>query len=809
MTGVRQAEQPLYGAVIGSSVTRREDARLLRGEGVYLDDLDDRDGLHAAFVRSPLAHAEITGVDRDAARAAPGVVEVFTAHDLGPLLRPLPLVSPHPDLIHGRSPFPLASDRVRFVGEPVAMVLAEDRYLAEDACELVDVGYNELPAAVDLERASQAGTPLVHDDVPCNRAARCVQRVGHPDEAFAAAPLSIRRRFVIERSAGMPLETRGVIASFRPRIGELEVWDSTQVPTMLRQGLAELLGLDVTEIRVATPDVGGGFGTKVMVFYPEEVLIPWAAIQLGRTVKWTEDRAEHFVGSHHERKQIHDIELAADTDGRVLGLRDHFLHDNGAYASFGLDVPVVSASQIAGGYRIPHLEVSFDAIYTNTTQVSPYRGCGRPHACVALELAMDCLADQLGLDRMELRRRNFIAPDEFPYRRDGLSFADHQTVVLDSGNYAAGLDRVLDALEYNSFASEQLRAREQGRYIGLGLACYVEATGMGPYDGARVWVEPGDGRIHVAAGVATAGQSHATVLAQIVSQVLDVPVETVAVVTGDSAAFAKGAGAYASRSAVVAGNAVHRAATSLRTRALQLGAALLGANLDEVELVSGRVRVRSEPDRAVALAQIAASADPLAPGPDTEDLPAGEANVLEGPPLPDGTEPGLDIVAYYSPPGATWASGVHGARIEIDPETFEIRFEQYVCVHDCGTAINPMVVEGQVLGGIAQGIAGALYERLVYDEQGQLRNASLMDFLMPYATEIPAIECHHIQTPSALNELGIKGVGEAGVIAPAAVVLSAVRDALKHLGVELAEVPLSPALLHDAVSSARAPERSR
>jgi len=786
-------------AVIGQRIRRLEDGRLVRGEGAYVDDLDERGAGHVAFLRSPHAHAAIRSIDVARAAALPGVIAVFTHADLGSAGGPLPVVSPHDDLTHPVSPTPLAAGAVHFVGEPVAMVVAEDRYVAEDAAELIAVDYEELPVVVDLEAAAADGAVLVHASAPGNRAGRSRQRVGDPDAAFAVAPVIVRRRVVVERSAGMPLETRGVMARYDPRTRSLEVWDSTQAPTSIRAGLAGLLGLDEDDVRVVAPDVGGGFGTKVHLFYPEELLVPWAAVRLGRLVKWVEDRAEHFVGSHHERRQIHDVELAAEEDGRIIAIRDHFLHDNGAYSSYGLDVPLVAACQIAGPYRIPHIDVAFDAIYTNTTEVSPYRGCGRPQACMALESTVDALADELGLDRMELRRRNLIASAEFPYVRDGLTFADGKTVVLDSGDYAPALDCVLAALDYDGFAAEQARARADGRLIGLGLACYIEGTGLGPYEGARVRVRP-DGRVAVAAGVATQGQSHATTLAQVVAEVLTVPMSSVIVVTGDTAAFANGAGSYASRSAVVAGNAVHRAASTVRAKALRLGAVMLDTPPGEVELREGAV-VRLDDGRAVSLAQIAASSNPLLYGFHDADPPPAAAYGDDGPPLPDGEEPGLDAVGYYSPTAATWASGVHGAIVEIDPQTYEVAWRRYVCAHDCGTVLNPTVVEGQVIGGIAQGVGGALYERMAYDERGQLRNASFMEFLMPYATEVPPIEVHHVETRSPLNELGLKGVGEAGAIPPPAVLVSAVRDALKHLGVDVSSAPLSPTELFDRVSA--------
>lgn len=779
----------------GTRVPRIEDPRLLRGEGIYVDDVDDRGALHAAFLRSNVAHARIKRIDTAAAKAHPGVVAVYTAADLGRLDRPLPLLIPHPDLTEPRTQLPLARDTVFFVGETVAMVVASDRYVAEDAVDLIEIDYEPLPIVVDLEEAAAAGSPLVHADVPGNLACRNRQVVGDPDAAFAEADVVISERFSIERSAGMPMEGRGLVARWNARDEELTVWDSTQAPVSIRGGLASLLQLPESKVRVITPQTGGGFGTKVMMFYPEEVLIPWAAIELDEPIKWTEDRQEHFVGSNHERKQVHFIELAARKDGTVLGLRDRFLHDTGAYIPYGIAVAQVAAGQIAGPYRIPNIDVGFDAIYTNTTTVSPYRGAGRPHACLALEMAMERLADELGIDRMELRRRNFIAPDEFPWSREGILFADGNTVTMDSGDYGSMLEQVLDRIGYEGFAAEQEAAAAEGRLLGLGLAVYVEGTGLGPYEGARVHVHPITGKVHVAIALSTQGQSHETVFAQIAADALGVRPEDVILVAGDTGQFAWGVATFASRAGVVSGNAVQVAATKVREKALRLASNMLEADPEDLEIEDGQIMVKGAPGRAVSLRDVAIASNPLRYAFDedakaaTQFAPAHQEADLA---LPLGEEPGLRADGYYSPPGATWASGVHAAVVEIDPGTCDVAFKRYVCSHDCGVMMNPTVVEGQVLGGIAQGIGGAFYEKMQYDRQGQLQNASFMEFLMPYATEVPPVEMHHQETPSPLNELGVKGVGEAGAIPVPSLFASAVQDALRRHGVRVTEAPLSP-----------------
>lgn len=790
----------------GERVRRSEDARLLRGEGGYLDDLAAPDALQVAFLRAPVAHARFAIGGTEAAWSVRGVHAVFTFADLGALRRRLPQLSPHPDLRFPREAYPLADGETRYVGEPIAMVLAEDRYVAEDACELIELELEELPVAVDLAQAAGDPAPLVHEDVPGNRAGTFRQRSGDPDAAFAEADTVLTARLDIERSAGMPMEPRGVLASFDAASGELVVYDSTQAPSAIRAGLAAMLGLPAARVRVAAPDVGGGFGTKVMLFYPEEVLIPWAAVRLGRAVKWVEDRSEHFVGSHHERRQIHEVSIAADRDGVVTAIRDHFLHDGGAYMPYGVDVAAVTAAQIAGPYRIPHIDVSFDAIYTNTTPVTPYRGCGRPQACFVIESMMDRLADHLGLDRAEVRRRNLIAAEEFPYQRHGMDFVDGAPVVLDSGDYHGLLDQALEAIGYAGFPARQRAAREQGRWLGLGLAFYVEATGLGPYEGAHVEVDAADGTVQLFSGTASAGQSHQTTLAQVVADRLGVAVERVAVITGDTARFPNGAGAYASRTAVTAGNAADVAAGKVRAKALRLAAYALEADPSDLDITDGVVHVRGvDPHLGLSLQRLAAAANPMLYGFDQPgEGPTAPVAVFDGPePLPDGEEPGLAATGYYSPPGATWASGIHAAIVEIDPLTLGVRWERYVCAHDCGTVVNPMVVDGQILGGIAQGVGGSFYERMDYDpDTGSLRNGSFMDFLIPFATEVPAVELHHLETPSPLNTLGIKGVGEAGAIPVPALFASAVRDALRPLGVSIDTLPLSPTRLHGLIAHA-------
>lgn len=780
----------------GERVLRNEDARLIRGDGNYLDDVQVENPLHAAFVRSPFAHARIESIDVEAARQQRGVVAVYTCDDIGHLDQDLPLLIPHPHMQNPRTQRPLARGEVFHVGQAVAMVVAESRYVAEDAAELVDVEYEPLPVVADLEAAGSPGSPLVHADVPGNIASHFVQVTGDPDAAFERAERVFRAKFSIERSAGHPMETRGVVAKWDRREESLTVWDSTQASISVRGGLASLFGLPENKVRVTAPDTGGGFGTKVFFFHPDEVLVPFAAMQLKRPVKYVEDRAEHFVGSNQERKQVHEIEVAVDGDGVIQGLRDFFLHDTGAFIPYGIAVAQVASTSLAGPYRIPNQRVEFKALYTNTTTVSPYRGCGRPHACFVIERTMDMLAKELGIDRMEIRRRNLIAQDQFPYKREGLVFADGLPVTLDSGNYHEALETVLREIGYEDFRERQQAAQEEGKYLGLGLACYVEGTGLGPYEGAHVQVQSTTGKVLVSTGLTTQGQSHQTTFAQIAAQELGVDASDVQVITGDTNAFQWGVATFASRAAVMSGNAIGKAARTVRRKALELAANMLEASVDDLDIEDGDIFVRGSRSRSVTLKQVATASNPLRYAFDedaqtaTQFAPAWVES--SGPPLPEGAAPGLEAVEFYSPPHAAWASGVHAAIVEVDLDTMQVRFVRYVCVHDCGNMINPKVVEGQVMGGVAQGVGGALYEKLEYDDSGQLRNASFMDFLIPYATEVPRVELHHLETPSPLNPLGIKGVGEAGTIPVAALTASAVSDALAPFGVEITEAPILP-----------------
>jgi len=784
----------------GARIPRNEDPRLLRGLGCYVDDVNPPGLLHGAVLRSVHAHARLVAVDASRARALPGVALVLTGADLGPVNQPTPLLIPHPALTHPRTARPLAVDEVRYVGEPVALVVAKDRYAAEDALDAIDVTWEPLPAVASLEAALADGASRVHADVPGNRAGRLAQRTGDPDAAFARPTRVLREQLWIERSCGCPLEGRGVVADYDGRTRRLRVWDSTQAPLPIKNGLARIFGLPEFNVEVVAPDVGGGFGTKIMLFYPEEILVPYAAIRLGRPVKWTEDRREHLLAANQERGQRHDVEVAVDGDGRILALRDRFVHDAGAYTPYGLVVPLITSTQLPGPYRLRNYAVEFEVVYTNTAVVTPYRGAGRPHGAFVMERVISLIARELRLEPVEVRRRNLIQPHEMPWDV-GLTFQDGGPTRYDSGDYPRGLELALERIGYAAFRKRQAEAHRDGRHLGLGVACYVEGTGIGPYEGAHVRVEP-SGHVFVATGVTTQGQGHPTTFAQIAAAALGCDPSAVTVVTGDTSRFNWGAGTFASRALVTSGNAVAAAARKVRDKALRLAAELLEAAPEDLELADGVVRVRGAPDRALTLGALATVANPIryAYGNETAEAALRLVKPRAGAVLGPGEEPGLEARGYYAPPQATFASGCHAAIVEVDPPTGDLRILRYVVQHDCGTLINPTIVEGQIYGGVAQGIGGAFYERIVYDATGQPLTTSFMDFLMPTAMEVPEIEIVHTETPSPLNPLGVKGVGEAGAIPVPALIAEAVDDALAPFGVRVREMPLSPARITELIA---------
>ena len=763
---------------IGKRIRRNEDARLLTGQALFVDDVDIPGMLHAAFLRSDYAHARLLSVDTSAAREREGVVAVYTAEDMGDEWKPgPPLVSPPATvenvLFNSRTQPPLVKDKVRHAGEPIAVVIAKSRYIAEDAVEDIIVDLEPLPAVVDLEKALEADSVLIHEDLGTNLAAQMVQSKGDYNKAKESADLIIQRRIIIDRGAAAAMENRGIVAHWDVKSQHLTVWDTTQAPISIRNGLASRMGLSVTQVRVIAPFLGGGFGPKMMMFYPEEMLIPWLSYKLSRPVKWIEDRRENFFATTQERVQIHDVEMALDREGHILGICDDFLHDTGAYDPYGLTIPLNTQCHAMGSYDVANFQSEIKVVFTNKIIATPIRGAGRPQGIYIVERMLDIAAKKLGLNPIEIRKRNFISPDAFPYEHNIIDQA-FSPLILDSGNYLLALDKAAKLIGYDQFIKEeQPRLRSDGRHVGIGIVCFIETTGVGPYEGARITVEE-SGKISVATGVGTQGQGHFTSFAQIVSEQLRVDVQDVNIVTGDTAEFHWGTGTFASRGAVVAGSAINAAAVVVREKIFKLASEVLDAPEEELELENGHIRVADIPNLSISLGELATKANPL-------------RGAVE-----PGTEPGLEATAYFGPKYGATASGTHAMILEVDPETMMVEIKRYVVVEDCGTILNPLILEGQIHGGVAMGIGNAFYEKLHYDENGQLLNASLADYLLPTATEVPPIIVGHEETPSPLNPLGIKGAGEAGAIPVPVLFAQALENALPEYDLEILETPLSP-----------------
>jgi len=765
----------------GAAVKRREDPRFLRGEARYVDDVKLPAMLHAAFLRSPHAHARLGAVRTEAAARVPGVVAVYSFGDLERWMKPLPLFgAPPPGLaaavkfeIRQAQQFPLCRERARYVGEIVAMVVADTRARAEDAVERIEVDWEPLPVCVDLVSAAEAGAPLVHEEWGTNLAVGFRHAVGDVATAFAAADTVMGETFHIQRYVGMPIEGRGAVAVWDRRDGTLTTWNSTQVSHFVQQGLSAALELPPHKIRVIAPDLGGGFGTKASG-YAEDVLVPLAAIRLNRPVKWTEDRREHMMSAAHARHQVHAIELAARRDGTILALRDRIWLDLGAYNVWGIVLPYNTVAHLLGPHRIPSMAVEFQAVVTHKTPNAPYRGAGRPETVFAMDRAVDRLARQLAIDPVEIRRKNYIRADEMPYDLR-MPYRDGNPLVYDTGDFPAVLESALRASGYEEFRRAQAGLRARGVYRGIGISGYVEGTAIGPFEGATVKVDLA-GHVIVATGAVSSGQGHETSFAQVAADALGVPLDWVTVIGGDTAAVPFGVGTFASRSAVTAGSSIHDAATQVKEKLVKAAANLLEAAPADVDIEDGQALVRGAPASAVPLARVVQACIPTFARP-------GVAS------------PDFEASAYHHVPTVTYASAVHVAQVEVDVGTGHVKLLRYVVSHDCGKVINPIIVEGQVHGGVAQGVGGAMFEEMVYDDEGQLLTGTLMDYLVPTATDLPRIETVHLEYPSPRNPLGAKGLGEGGAISPPAAIANAVEDALAPFGVTIRETPESPARL--------------
>ena len=767
--------------LFGASVRRREDARLVTGRGRYVADVALPGLLHVAVHRSPHAHARVVRIDAEAARRRPGVVRVLVPADVAALGR-LPLLVPHSSLIAPACPEILPQEIVSYAGQPVALVVAESAVAAADALDALVVEYEPLPAVVAADDALKSDGPRVHPGG--NVAARYTQRVGDPARALGGAHLVLRERFHLHRGAGMAIETRAIAARWDVDLGQVTVWSTTQAPQILRRLLARSLKLPEHAVRVVTQDIGGGFGPKAIV-YAEDILVPYLARALERPVRFVETRREHLLAVTQERDQWHEVELGVACDGRIVALRDSFVHDCGAFVSWGVIVPILTSVTVPGPYRVPNYEVTLTAVYTNRVPVTPVRGAGRPQAVFVMERMLDLAAERLGLDRIAIRARNLIQPHEFPYDV-GLISRDNGPRRYDSGNYPECLRRVAAAVGADGFEAERERARAAGRAIGLGFALFVEDTGLGPYEGIRVRVDP-LGRVFVFSGTSSQGQAHETTLAQIVADGLSVPLDQVVVVPGDTTGLPYGVGTFASRVAVLGGASAAHAADEVRKKALAVAGDHLEAAPADLVLEDGRISVRGSPGRGLSLGDVAAIA--AAPRP--------------GYALPGGMDPGLEATGYVHVTQSTYSNGAHASVVEVDGETGAVRLLKYVAVDDCGTMINPMVVEGQIHGGVAHGIGNALTEEIVYDDAGQLVSGTLMDYALPRAIDVPRLEVHHVVTPSPLNPLGVKGAGEGGTLPAPAAIANAVADALRPLGVAITEMPLTRERLWRRVRAAQ------
>jgi carbon-monoxide dehydrogenase large subunit len=772
--------QPNEKDFVGRSVPRREDRRLLTGRGQFVADLKHPDTLHAVFVRSPVAHAIIRSVDLSRAAAAPGVAYVLSGADLMKLLPPVPdgqLSLPRKwttqvqhKFLNPQQPL-LAHDKVRHVGEAVAVILAESRYLAEDAAELVTLDLEDLPAVVDADHALTPDSAVLHDKYGTNLIGEFKVGKGDVEAALKAAPHRLQRRFHHHRYAAIPMECRGVVSVYEQRSDTVTIWSSSQVVHWVRREASTVLNLPEARIRCVALDVGGGFGVKGHV-YPEDLIIPFLARVTNRPVRWIEDRHEHFMCSCHSRDQIHDVDVGFDNDGRLLAFYDSFIADCGAWNPIGSGIAYNTAVHLPGPYKFDNFAVRARIVATNKVPNAPYRGAGRPEATFAMERAMDLIAAELGLDPADVRMRNMIPHKEMPYRL-GIPYRDGEPIVYDSGDYPKALQRALEAIGgVQAFRTRQRKAREEGRYLGLGLGSYVEGTGVGPFESATVRIDP-TGKVYVASGACPQGQGMETIFSQVVADAWKVTPDDVVMALADTSAISIGFGTIASRSTVTLSAAIHYASEIVREKAFSIAANMLECSPGDLELRNGHIGVVGVPGNEVTLASVAKAARP--------GWDHGR---------PQGMAAGLEETYYYEPPTVTWSYATHAAIVEVDIKLGRISIEKYAIVHDCGVVVNPMLVEGQIHGGTVQGLGGALLEEFAYDAEGQLLTGSFMDYLLPTASDIPHMELYHQESPSPLNPLGVKGVGEGSAIAPPVVIANAVSDALSPFKAEFNSTPV-------------------
>ena len=752
--------------LVGARVKRREDPSLMRGLGEYVDDVKLPGVLHVAILRSPHAHARIKSIDANAARQLAGVVAVFTGSEIKDEIGTIPTTADNPTL---RIPphRVLAADKVCYVGEGVAVVVAEDRYAARDALDLIQVGYEPLSVVTDPEKSLTPDSPVIHSEWPDNLAFSWQQEQGDVAGAFKQADRIVKQRLVHQRLAPIAMEPRGVLARYLADSKDLTVWSSTQIPHLLKTHLSQMLKLPENQVRVIAPEVGGGFGSKLNV-YAEEALLGYLALKLNRPVKWIEERRENIQATIHGRGQVGEVEAAVKKDGTMLGLRYKVVADIGAYHQlFTPAIPPFTGLMLSGCYKIPAIAIAVKAAFTNKMSTDAYRGAGRPEATYVIERLMDCVARELRLDPVKLRQKNFPKSTEFPFKTaTGLAY--------DSGNYQAALAKALKLAGYEKLRREQKRLRSRGRYLGVGVSTYVEICAMGPgfWEYGKVEVEP-DGKVNVYSGASPHGQGQKTSFAQIVADQLGVELDDIRVIHGDTKSVAKGIGTFGSRATAVGGIAVYQAAETVREKARELASHILEVDADDLVFADGKFNVKGVPRKGLTIQQIARQA-------------RGATN------LPEHLPTELAADATFEPSNFTFPFGTHICVVEVDPQTGRIEIKKYIAVDDCGKVINPLLVDGQVQGGIAQGLGQALYEEIVYDENGQLITGSLMDYALPRAADLPRFKLARTETPTPVNPLGLKGIGEAGTIGSTPAMVSAVVDALAPFGVTHVDMPLTP-----------------
>ena len=768
----------------GAAVLRGEDRPLITGKGQYVDDIRLSGTLHGAFVRSPHAHALIKSIDISEAITLDGVHAVYTFSDLDdPMNQPAVQTYPSPLIKQDLRPFPLAKEEVCYVGEPIAFIVADTRHIAEDAIPLVVIDFELLEPVVRLREAASKKSPRAHVESPDNIVSQLHVSYGDVENTFKNADHVLETKFLQHRGGCHAMEGRAVLADYSSALDELTIWSATQCPYLIRRSLAEQFAMPESRIRVIAPDVGGGFGPKAG-FYVEEIIVPWASRKLGTPVKWTEDRREHFISTNTQRDTWWELDIATSNDGRVLGVRGRIILDNGAYIPYGLLLAFTTITPLPGPYKVLALDITQDVVFTNTITNSPVRGAGRPNAAYAMERVIETVARFLKLEPAEVRRRNFIHKDDFPYQT-GLIHFNGRPMIYDSGDYHSLLEKALELSDYDGFALRQKTAREEGRFLGIGISSCIEDTGVGPYEGVTVRVDP-LGKIYVSSGAASQGQGHKTILRQIVADELHVHIDDIHVEIGDTAKFPQGVGTVASRVGVNIGTAAFSAATSVRKKALHLAADLLGSECDDLEIEDGIIRDKGKRNITISLGELALKLAPMSGGA-----------------IPEGHTASLESTSYDSSKGLAHASGSNVCEVEVDTGTGEVKLLNYCVAHDCGKKINPMIVEGQIIGGVVHGIGNALFEEMIYDDNGQPQTTNYGEYLLPLATEMPPIHIVHQETPSPLNPLGLKGAGEAGTIPAAGAVIAAIENALKEFNVVINKYPVTPQYLCDLIDAGK------